>query len=104
MIYELRKYTVVVGKMNDVVALYRDAGWPALKKHAEKLVGYFTGDIGSMNTLTHIWRFENDTDRRAHWARVFADDDFMDFAAKLRPILQSQENQLMFGAPWGPKP
>jgi hypothetical protein len=103
-LYEMRTYTVVVGKMSDVVTLYRDEGWPALEKHASKLCGYFTGDIGAMNTLSHLWRFEDDADRRAHWARVFADDEFMGFAAKLRPMLQSQENKLMFDAPWGPKP
>jgi hypothetical protein len=67
-------------------------------------VGYFTGDIGAMNTLSHLWRFEDDADRRAHWAGVFADDAFMAFAGKLRPLLQAQENKLMFDAPWGPKP
>lgn len=103
-LYEMRTYTVVVGKMNDVVTLYRDEGWPALEKHSSKLVGYFTGDIGAMNTLSHLWRFEDDADRRAHWAGVFADDAFMAFAGKLRPLLQAQENKLMFDAPWGPKP
>jgi hypothetical protein len=103
-LYEMRTYTVVVGKMSDVVALYRDEGWSALEKHAGKLCGYFTGDVGAMNTLSHLWRFQDDADRRAHWDRVFADKEFMGFAAKLRPMLQSQENKLMFDAPWGPKP
>jgi hypothetical protein len=103
-LYELRTYTVVVGQMNNVIALYRDEGWPALEKHAGNLVGYFSGDIGAMNTLVHLWRFEDDADRRAHWERVFADEEFMAFAAKLRPMLLSQENKLMFNAPWGPNP
>ena len=29
-IYELRTYTVTVGKMSEVVALYKAEGWPAL--------------------------------------------------------------------------
>jgi hypothetical protein len=103
-LYELRTYTIVVGKMQDVVALYRDEGWPALEKHAGRLVGYFTGDVGAMNQLVHVWRYEDDADRRAHWAAVFADEDFMAFAAKLRPMLLNQENKLMMDAPWGPKP
>ena len=44
-IYELRTYAVVVGKMADVVELYKSVGWPALARHPKKLVGYFTGDI-----------------------------------------------------------
>ena len=46
-IYEMRTYTLIVGKMADVVQLYKTEGWPALQKHPNKLVGYFTGDIGA---------------------------------------------------------
>jgi len=103
-IYELRTYTVIVGKMAEVVALYQAEGWPALAKHPPKLVGYFTGDIGAINQLVHLWKFDDDADRRAFWASLFADPDFMAFAAKLRPLLQSQENKLLMASPWGPHP
>ena len=104
-LYELRTYKVVVGKMQDVIALYRDEGWPALEKHTDgKLVGYFVGDVGAMNQLVHLWKYEDDAHRRTHWAGVFGDADFMAFAAKLRPMLISQDNQLMTDAPWGPHP
>ncbi len=103
-IYELRTYHVTVGKMAEVVKLYAGEGWPALQKHPQKLVGYFTGDVGALNQLVHLWRFEDDADRRAFWAGVMSDPDFQAFAAKLRPLLQSQNNQLMTAAPWGPHP
>jgi hypothetical protein len=35
---------------------------------------------------------------------LFADDDFMAFAAQLRPLLITQTNQLLLNAPWGPRP
>lgn len=104
-LYELRTYTVIVGKMDEVTALYRTEGWPALQRiEGGRLVGYFTGDVGAMNQLIHLWRFADDADRRAHWGRVFGDEAFMSFARKLRPLLASQRNQLMAGAPWGPSP
>lgn len=103
-IYELRTYTVTVGKMNDVVALYKTEGWPALSKHPQKLCGYFTGDIGALNQLVHLWKFDDDADRRAFWAGVYADQAFMNFAKQLRPMLQQQENKLLLAAPWGPNP
>ncbi len=37
-IFELRTYSVVVGKMADVVDLYQREGWPALEKHPKKLL------------------------------------------------------------------
>ncbi len=32
-IYELRTYSVIVGKMSEVISLYKNEGWPALAKH-----------------------------------------------------------------------
>ncbi|MFZ2737628.1 MAG: NIPSNAP family protein [Burkholderiaceae bacterium] len=103
-IYEMRTYSVIVGKMNDVIELYKTQGWPALQKQPQKLVGYFTGDIGAMHQLIHIWKFDDDADRRAFWAGVFGDAEFMAFAKQIRPLLVSQENKLMLSAPWGPTP
>ena len=39
----------------------------------KKLCGYFTGDIGAINQLIHLWKFDDDADRRAFWAGVYAD-------------------------------
>ena len=103
-IYELRTYTLYVGKLGEAVDLYQTEGWPALQKHPQRLVGYFTGDIGALNQLIHLWKFEDDADRRSFWAGVFADAEFMAFAKKIRPLMLTQENKLMLGAPWGPHP
>ena len=67
-IYELRTYTLAVGKMAEAVEAYETLGWPALSKIEDgRLIGYFTGDIGAMNQIIHVWRFEDDADRRAWW-------------------------------------
>jgi hypothetical protein len=103
-LFELRTYTVVVGKMADVVDLYTREGWPVLQRHPPKLVGYFTGDVGALNQLVHLWKFDDDADRRAFWGAVFKDPQFLAFAAKLRPMFTAQENKLLLAAPWGPSP
>jgi NIPSNAP len=103
-VYELRTYSVVVGKMAEVVELYTKEGWPALARHPQRLVGYFTGDVGALNELVHLWKFEDDADRRAFWKAMLADDQFSAFVVKLRPLLREQSNKLMFAAPWGPHP
>jgi hypothetical protein len=49
--------------------------------------------------------FADDADRRAHWAAVYASKDFVEgFAAKLRPLVASEEVTLLTAAPWGPHP
>lgn len=105
-LYELRTYTLYVGKMAEVAKLYSELGWPALKKGGfdRNLVGYFQSDVGTINQLVHLWKFEDDADRRRHWKALFADDDFMAFAAKARPLMMTQEVKLLHAAPWGPHP
>ena len=48
-IYELRTYTLQVGKLAEAVEVYQSLGWPAIEPYQDKLVGYFTGDIGALN-------------------------------------------------------
>jgi hypothetical protein len=103
-IYELRTYSFQPGKLAEAVELYMREGWPALEKHPARLVGYFTGDVGALNQLVHLWKFEDDADRRRFWAGAYADATFMAFAAKIRPLIQKQENKLLMAAPWGPHP
>lgn len=106
-LYELRTYTLYVGKMAEAVKLYSELGFPAMQKGGQdkKLVGYFQSDCGTINQLVHMWKFDNDADRRAHWAALFSNKDFIDgFAAKFRPLVMTQEVKLLLPAPWGPHP
>src|SRR5215469_12986379 len=100
-LYELRTYTLHVGKMAEAVKLYQEIGFPALRKGGQdkKLVGYFQSDTGTINQLVHLWKFDDDADRRAHWAGVYANKDFVEgFAAKFRPLLMTQEVKLLHPA------
>lgn len=105
-IYEKRTYCVTVGQMSEVIRLYSSQGWPTLEKggFSKNLVGYFTSDTGELHQLIHLWRFESDEARRAFWKRLFDDQDFMAFAKQIRPLIKTQSNQLLLGAPWGPHP
>ena len=79
-VYEMRTYTLHVGKMAEAVKLYTEFGYPALQKGGQdkKLIGYFQADTGTINQLVHLWKFDDDADRRAHWASVFANKDFVE--------------------------
>ena len=105
-VYEKRTYSVDVGQMAEVIRLYSTLGWPALEAggFGTKLVGYFTSDTGELHQLIHLWRFDSDDDRRAHWKRLFENAEFMAFAKQMRPLPRSQDLQLMLAAPWGPHP
>ena len=103
-LYEMRTYTLYVGKMAEATKLYQELGFPALQKggHDKKLIGYFQGDTGTINQLVHLWKFDDDADRRKHWAGVFANKDFVEgFASRFRPLVMSQEVKLLDGCALG---
>ena len=106
-VYEMRTYTLHVGKMAEAVKLYTEFGYPALQKGGQdkKLIGYFQADTGMINQLVHLWKFNDDADRRAHWAAVYANKDFVDgFAVKFRPLLAVPGGQAADRRPVGAAP
>ena len=104
-IFEMRTYQVITGKMADASKLYAEKAMPALVNGGfdKKLVGYFISDTGALHQLVHLWKFDDDADRRDFWAALYQDAAFMEFAGQIRPLLVSQHNQLFKQAPWGPQ-
>ncbi len=105
-IYEKRTYDIGPAAIGQVVKLYRAEGWPAIEAGGfdDNLIGYFISDTGTLHQLVHIWRFDDDAARRAFWKRLFGDEAFLEFAAKIRTLIQKQDVQLLTSAPWGPTP
>ena len=100
-------FALYVGNMAEAVKLYQEIGFPALQRGGQdkKLVGSFQSDTGTINQPVHLWKVDDDADRRGHWAAVFANKDFVEgFASKFRPLLMTQEVKLLQAAPWGPHP
>ena len=101
-IYELRMYTLYVGKINEAKEIYQNYGWPAIKKYEKYLIKYFIGDVGALNQIIHLWKFNDDNHRRMVWEQIYSDKSFLNFASKFRPLVKKQENKLMTAAPWTP--
>ena len=106
-LFEMRTYTLHPGKMSEATTHYQELGWPALQRGEfdKYLVGYFIADSGMLNQLVHIWKFEDDNDRRAFWTRLRGNKEFMEaFMPKFRPLLISMEIKLLLPAGWGHHP
>jgi NIPSNAP len=57
-------------------------------------VGYFISDTGTLHQLVHLWKFDDDADRRAHWAALFADTDFAQFLRICRWLTLTRKERL----------
>lgn len=73
MLYELREYYVLPGRMPNMLARFRDHTSKIFDRIGIKNVGYWTEEVGYQNRLTYIIAFRDMADREHKWA-IFRED------------------------------
>ena len=73
MLYELRIYEVVPGKLEAMKARFVNHAIPLWKKHGIKLVGFWEPLVGTSNQLVYILEFHDMGHREKVW-QAFMDD------------------------------
>ena len=99
MIYELRVYQTVPGRMPALLARFRDRTVPIWEKHGIRPVGFWTTLVGeSSNELTYILAWESLADRETRWT-AFQNDpawhEARDESERDGPIVASIGNQIL---------
>jgi hypothetical protein len=101
-IVEQRDYHVFTGKLNQVVSMYESEGIELQRKHLGDLVGVFTTDIGALSTYTALWAYQSYAEREQRRASLQADPDWLDFLARLQPLLHTQQNRILIPTAFSP--
>ena len=71
MILEVRTYTAQTGGGTARwLEYYEKHGLPPSRRHLGQLVGFFTSEIGPLNQIVHMWRYESLADREARRATL----------------------------------
>jgi hypothetical protein len=74
MIYELRIYTVIPGRMPNLLARFADHTLALWDKHGIRQVGFWTTLVGpNNNDLTYMLAWESLAEREAKWNIFMAD-------------------------------
>ena len=99
MIYELRVYQAIPGKMGKLLARFRDHTVPIWETHGIRPLGFWTTLIGkSSNALTYILSWESLAERETKWA-AFANDPAWrkarDDSEKDGPIVAGIRNEML---------
>ncbi len=102
MLVEERIYTIEVGKMAELLALYEAEGMQVQKEILGHMVGYFTTDIGPLNLLVHMWGYKDLNDRARRRTRLFKNKQWLAYVAKIRPFIKAQESRILIPAPFSP--
>ena len=81
MIYELRIYTTIPGRMPNLLARFRDHTLGIWERMGIKQAGFFTTLVGpNNNDLTYMLAWESLAEREAKWNAFMADPEW--FAAR----------------------
>jgi hypothetical protein len=83
-IYELRTYTAAEGKLDNVVARFRDHTVRIFERHHMKSVGYWLPTEGDKagTTLIYILEHPNREEARKNWAEFSADPEWQKVRAE----------------------
>lgn len=92
MIYELRTYTVKPNSAPEVVKRFGDA-MPTRQKYSP-LVGLWTVDIGPLNQVVHMWRY-NSLQERADIRAAAVKDPSGDWPPKITDYLVNMSSDIL---------
>ena len=73
MIYELRNYEVMPGKLPALNDRFAKVTVPLFEKYGFKVVGFWTADVGTSGVLTYMLGFDDMAHRDKAWGAFRAD-------------------------------
>ncbi len=87
MIYELRTYTAMAGRMPDLNRRFADITLGYFDKHGIKVIGFWTNDLGgSSDQLIYMLGYDSLADREVKWAAFGADQE------RLKAFAETERN------------
>lgn len=97
MIIDHRTYVTHHGKLDEFLQRYEAMGLAVQQEYLgrDALVGYFVTDIGPLNQVTHLWRYDGVGDRAERRARMEEDPRWKAFKAANAGTFASQENRIL---------
>ena len=104
MIVDVRTYRVKPGKMPLELDLYAKRGLAPQIRHLGPPLAYLHGESGDINTLVHLWVFEDAADRTRQRADMGLDPEWQTYLklADEAGFLVDQRNSLMVPASFSP--
>lgn len=78
MIYELRVYTTIPGRLPNLLARFQNHTLRIWERHGIKQVGFWTTVVGpNSNDLTYMLAWESMSDRETKWNAFMADEEWV---------------------------
>lgn len=105
MIYELRSYHVVPGRMPAMHARFKNHTVALFERHGLRVVGFWEVVVGTSNVLHYLVQFDDLAHRERAWAAFAADPEWQRVRAdseKDGPIVAQIRNEIWRPTPYSP--
>jgi hypothetical protein len=99
-----RYYHIKPGMVGAHLDLYEKNGFAAQTRHLGQPLAYMYTESGEVNTLVHIWCYEDAADRAKKRADMWKDPQWQGYAKQMADsgYLVAQRNNLMIPAKFAP--
>jgi hypothetical protein len=102
MIIDHRSYTIHPSKFTAFLALWEAVALPIQLAHSGRFLGMFVTDTGPVNTLVHMWAYEDAADRETRRKKFEALPEWQEYRRKLDELgaLAKVETMIIRPAPF----
>ncbi|XP_077105550.1 protein NipSnap homolog 3A isoform X1 [Ranitomeya variabilis] len=98
-LYEFRTYSIKPSMMSSFMQLTQE-NFHLRTAHSE-LVGYWTYELGGLNKVFHIWKYDSFEHRSAVRSKLAQDKAWKDnYISKALPMMDKQDNEVAYLVPW----
>ena len=94
MLVEKRTYTLHPGRVQEFLSIYEAEGLPIHTRYLD-LISYFTSEIGPLNQVVTMWRYDSMQRRDELRGRLYADPAWIAFGPKTTAFIQSMESMIL---------
>lgn len=105
MIYELRVYEVVPGRMAALHACFQHHTLGFFRKHGIKVVGFWEALIGTSNVLNYLLAYDDLAHRERAWTAFSNDPEWQRVREETQrdgPIVARARNEIWQPTPYSP--
>lgn len=104
MLVDHRTYRIRPGKVPAYLDLYEKNGMAAQVRHLGKPLAYLFTESGELNTIVHMWAYEDAADRASRRAAMMADPEWQNYVRLNTEsgYLMEQRTNLMLPAGFAP--
>ncbi|MCX7339069.1 MAG: NIPSNAP family protein [Hyphomicrobiales bacterium] len=94
-IIELRTYTIRTGLLHEYLKVYHQEGFEIHCRYLGPSIGWFHSEVGPLNQVLMMWRYDNHAEREQRRERLYADPDWLAFVPKTSAYIEAMENRIL---------